>query len=69
MLDQSVEAFFATKKNYFASEILTAKELFNSFFHYSMLNSRIFLCHQWNHFQIGQKKQMLTTTVSVTLNC
>lgn len=32
MLDQSVEAFFATKKNYFASEILTAKELFNSFF-------------------------------------
>lgn len=53
MLDQSVEAFFATKKNYFASEILTAEELFNSSFHYLY---RIFLCHQWNHFQIGQKK-------------
>lgn len=66
MLDQSVEAFFATKKNYFASEILTAKELFNSFFHYLY---RIFCVINGIIFKLDKKKQMLTTTVSVTLNC
>lgn len=57
MLDQSVEAFFATKKNYFASEILTAKELFNSFFHYSMLNSRIFCVINGIIFKLDKKNK------------